>query len=332
MASVLRLSYLLSFSSIDMASLETRRHLPGLCIKKKAAVRPLRTKISCHLAKPLRFSSFSLSAASGEVSKVEDVEETELQEDSDQEPAIDDGLVYDSSSDESIPFTEDRLPSAVITFLELYKEALTNNDQSKVAEIEAFFQSIEDERNSLENKVASLSDELVVEKDRILRISADFDNIRKRTERERSSLMENIQGEVVESFLSVLDNFERAKAQIKLETEGEEKINNSYQSIYKQFMEILTSLGVVAVETVGSSFDPMLHEAIMREDSVEFEEGIIIQEFRKGFKLGERLLRPSMVKVSAGPGPAKLEEDEASKSEEGSEELDRESTKETEEV
>lgn len=181
-----------------------------------------------------------------------------FQEDSEkEEPTIDDGLGYDSSSDESIPFTED-LPSAISTSLELYKEALANNDQSKVAEIEAFFQSIEDERNSLEDKVASLSEELATEKDRILRITADFDNFRKRTERERLSLMENVQGEVLESLLPVLDNFERAKAQIKLETEGEERINSSYQSIYKQYMDILTSLGVVAVETVGSAFDPMV--------------------------------------------------------------------------
>ncbi|XP_020578469.1 uncharacterized protein LOC110023404 [Phalaenopsis equestris] len=330
MASSLRISYLFPLSGFDMASLETRRKLPSLCIKQRTAVRPPSIKASCYPIKPLRFSFFSPSAASGEASKVEDVEEAVLQEDSEKEPSIDDDLVYDSSSDESLPITEEKLPSAVIASLELYKEALANNDQSKVAEIEAYFQSIEDERSSLENNVASLSDELAVEKDRVLRISADFDNFRKRTERERLSLMENVQGEVVENLLPVLDNFERAKDQIKVETEGEEKINSSYQSIYKQFMEILTSIGVVAIETVGNAFDPMLHEAIMREESAEFEEGIIVQEFRKGFKLGERLLRPAMVKVSAGPGPAKPEEDETIKSEEGSEELDQESTKQSE--
>ena len=71
---------------------------------------------------------------------------------------------------------------------------------------------------------------------------ADFDNFRKRTVRERLSLVTNAQAEVVESLLPVLDNFERAKTQIKVETEGEEKINNSYQSIYKQFHEILRTL------------------------------------------------------------------------------------------
>lgn len=106
--------------------------------------------------------------------------------------------------------------------------------------------------------MACLSAELSVERDRILRISADFENFRRRTDRERLSLVTNAQGEVVESLLPVLDNFERAKAQIKVETEGEEKINNSYQSIYKQFIEILDSLGVVPVETVGIPFDPLV--------------------------------------------------------------------------
>ncbi|MBA0752384.1 hypothetical protein Gogos_001223 [Gossypium gossypioides] len=219
----------------------------------------------------------------------------------------------DTTGDESNDF-EDTPSSTIVSLLQTYKEALASNDESKVADIEAFLNSIEDEKVDLEKKMASLSEELSIEKDRVLRISADFDNFRKRTERERLSLVSNTQGEVLENLLPVLDNFERAKAQIKIETEGEEKINNSYQSIYKQLMEILGSLGVEPVETVGNLFDPMLHEAIMREDSTEFEEGIILQEFRKGFKLGERLLRPSMVKVSAGPGPAKPEQGESSES------------------
>ncbi|VAI47317.1 unnamed protein product [Triticum turgidum subsp. durum] len=163
-------------------------------------------------------------------------------------------------------------PSVLITALQSYKEALMNDDEAKIA--------------------------------------SDFDNYRKRTEREKLSLMTNVQGEVVESLLPVLDNFERAKTQIKVETEREAKINDSYQSIYKQLVEILKSLGVEDVETVGKPFDPMLHEAIMREESVEYEDGVVLQEFRKGFKLGERLLRPAMVKVSAGPGPEKSGDDD----------------------
>ncbi|XP_068663645.1 uncharacterized protein [Aristolochia californica] len=195
---------------------------------------------------------------------------------------------------------------------ESYKEALQSGDTSKLAEVEAFLLSVENEKKSLLDKAAIQSAELSIERDRILRISADFDNFRKRTERERLSLVENVQGEVLESLLSVLDNFERAKAQIKAETEGESKINDSYQSIYKQFVEILNSVHVEAVETVGKPFDPLLHEAIMQEESTQYEEGVIIEEYRKGFKIGDRLLRASMVKVSAGPGPAKPAEETSS--------------------
>ncbi|XP_073042302.1 uncharacterized protein [Primulina eburnea] len=220
------------------------------------------------------------------------------------------GNIYGAIADDASGEGEDTTAepsSVVIASLNLYKEALVNNDESKAAEVESFLKSIEDKKIDLERKVLTLSEELSKEKDRIFRISADFDNFRKRTERERLSLVKNAQGELMESLLSVLDNFERAKAQIKVETEEEEKIVNSYQSIYKQFIEIMGSLGVVPVETVGKPFDPMLHEAIMREDSSEYEEDVVIEEYKKGFQLGERLLRPSMVKVSAGPGPAKLE-------------------------
>ncbi|CAH1432100.1 unnamed protein product [Lactuca virosa] len=241
------------------------------------------------------------------------------------------GTTTEVDSSESDGSEVEESPASILASLQSYKEALADNNESKIAEIESHFKSIEDEKLGLERQVATLSDELSTAKDRVLRISADFDNFRKRTERERVTLVANAQGEVVESLLAVLDNFERAKAQIKVEGEKEEKINNSYQSIYKQFVEILGSLGVVSVETTGQPFDPLanprarvgskfsrvlddlfqrmekLYSAIMREESTEYDEGVVIQEFRKGFRIGERLLRPSMVKVSAGPGPGNTE-------------------------
>lgn len=153
--------------------------------------------------------------------------------------------------------------SAILASLQSYKEAVANNDEPKIAEIEARLTSIEDEKDALESKVATLSAEISYERDRVLRISADFENFRKRTERERLSLVTNAKGEVVESLLPVLDNFERANTQIKVETEGEGKINNSYQSISKQFAEVLGSLGVVPVETTGNPFDPMVSGVIL---------------------------------------------------------------------
>ncbi|CAL0322855.1 unnamed protein product [Lupinus luteus] len=270
------------------------------------STRPL-SLTSLRLAKlqSLRFANFVPFAFDADT-EAPQVQEPEIQE------SLDGAVSVESIINEDEVSNVDETPASPFqVLLQSYKEAVANNDEAKVAELESSLKSIEDEKIDLEGKIASLSEELSIERDRILRISADFDNFRKRTERDRLSLVTNAQGEVVESLLGVLDNFERAKSQIKVETEGEEKINNSYQSIYKQFNEILTSLGVKPVETVGRPFDPLLHEAIMREDSAEFEDGIILQEFRKGFILGDRLLRPSMVKVSAGPGPAKPEQEVA---------------------
>lgn len=250
---------------------------------------------------------FVIFASNEDVAEAAETEtETEQVEESEQEGSLD-GAASEEASDEDDNAAAEETLSVVAASLQLYRDALATNDDSKVAEIEISLKSIEDEKIELQTKVASLTKELSSERDRVLRISADFDNFRKRTDRERASLVTNAQGEVVEKLLSVMDNFERAKTQIKVATEGEEKINNSYQSISKQFMEILGSLGVEPVETVGKPFDPLLHEAIMREDSSEFKEGVVIEEYRKGFRLGDRLLRPSMVKVSAGPGPAKPE-------------------------
>ncbi|MBA0653958.1 hypothetical protein Goklo_021055 [Gossypium klotzschianum] len=282
-----------------------------VCFKQRLppSSRPLRFSFT----PSLRFLNLvPFASTGGETDTIhtqQQVQEPQIEDSSDVDVAAEDDTAADESSD-----VEETSSSAISSLLQSYKEALASNDESKVADIEALLKSIEDEKVDLEKKMASLSEELSTEKDRVLRIGADFDNFRKRTERERLSLVANAQGEVLENLLPVLDNFERAKAQIKVKTEGEEKINNSYQSIYKQFMEILGSLGVEPVDTVGNPFDPMLHEAIMQEDSTEFEEGIILQEFQKGFKLGDRLLRPAMVKVSAGPGPSKTEQGESSES------------------
>ncbi|XP_042753067.1 uncharacterized protein LOC111917086 isoform X2 [Lactuca sativa] len=200
---------------------------------------------------------FFCSASSHDETLVTEDEKGVATEEFQSQPEDTEDATVEVDSSESDGSEVEESPASILASLQSYKEALADNNESKIAEIESHLKSIEDEKLVLERQVATLSDELSTAKDRVLRISADFDNFRKRTERERVTLVANAQGEVVESLLAVLDNFERAKAQIKVEGEKEEKINNSYQSIYKQFVEILGSLGVVSVETTGQPFDPL---------------------------------------------------------------------------
>ncbi|KAK8473318.1 hypothetical protein PHAVU_001G108000 [Phaseolus vulgaris] len=206
----------------------------------------------------LRFVRFVPFAFDGDT-EAPQVQEPEVQVLDPLDGAVD---VKDNASDNEGSDADEASASPFVLLLQSYKEALASNDEVKITELESSLKSIEDEQKDLEGKIAALSEELSIEKVRILRISADFDNFRKRTERDRLSLVTNAQGEVVESLLPVLDNFERAKTQIKVETEGEEKVNNSYQSIYKQFNEILTSLGVEPVETIGTPFDPLARKPV----------------------------------------------------------------------
>ncbi|KAL7128423.1 hypothetical protein ABFS83_14G316000 [Erythranthe nasuta] len=205
-----------------------------------------------------------------------------------------------SSSDEL-----SALPSSLKSVLKAYKEAILDGDRKFTYEVEDLLFTMEKEKIELSHKVLALSAEISSGKEKLLRLQADFDNYRKRSEKERLTVRSNAQGEVIESLLPMVDSFERAKQQLKLDTEKEKKIDTSYQGIYKQLVEIMRSLRVAAVPTVGKPFDPLMHEAIAREESQEFKEGIIIQEFRRGFYLGDRLLRPAMVKVSSGPGKKK---------------------------
>ncbi|KAK9983428.1 hypothetical protein SO802_032953 [Lithocarpus litseifolius] len=195
--------------------------------------------------------------------------------------------------------------SSLTTLIKVYKEAILAGDEKTISDIEARIHVIENEKNELVQNVLTLSTEITSGKEKYIRLQADFDNFRKRSEKERLTIRFDAQGEVIESLLPMVDNFERAKQQLKLETEKEQKIDASYQGIYKQFVEIMRNLRVAVVATVGKPFDPSLHEAIAREESQEFKEGVVIQEFRRGFLLGDRLLRPAMVKVSAGPGRKK---------------------------
>lgn len=142
------------------------------------------------------------------------------------------------------------------SLIKAYKGAVLDGDEKAISEIEVMIDTLETEKIELTQKVSALSAEITSGKEKYLRLQADFDNFRKRSEKERLTVRTDAQGEVVENLLPMIDSFERAKQQIKLETEKEKIINTSYQNIYKQFVEIMRSFQVAAVATVGKPFDP----------------------------------------------------------------------------
>lgn len=142
------------------------------------------------------------------------------------------------------------------------------------------------------------------------RLAADFDNFRKRTQREKEELTEQIKCSTITELLPVVDSFERARAHIAPQTDAEETIHRSYQGVYKQLVDCLKRVGVAAMRPEGKPFDPNLHEAVMREVSGEYPEGTVLEQLVRGYVLGDRVLRHAMVKVSIpgdNPPPADSE-------------------------
>jgi len=135
--------------------------------------------------------------------------------------------------------------------------------------------------------------------DRLLRKTAEFDNYRKRTERERQALGDAAAANVIEELLPLMDNLDRA---LKAEAggEGTEAYRRGVELIHEQLDAILRKRGVRAIDAVGADFDPNYHQAVSYEPAEGRREGEVIEEFRRGYMLGDRLLRPSMVKVAKG--------------------------------
>ena len=132
--------------------------------------------------------------------------------------------------------------------------------------------------------------------DRLLRTAAEFDNYRKRIERERRDQADSAAASAVEDLLPIIDNLERA-LQAPVGTDGE-GYRKGVELVHQQMMELLRRRGVKPIQAVGADFDPRFHEAVVHEASADHREGEVMEELRRGYVLGERLLRPAMVKVA----------------------------------
>lgn len=171
---------------------------------------------------------------------------------------------------------------------------------------------------SMQREVDALKAQLDDRVAQYVRIAADFENFRKRTQKERENLEKQVKCSTLSELLPVVDNFERARSQIKPQTEAEMTIHKSYQSVYKQLVECMKRIGVSPMRAEGAEFDPSLHEAVMREPTNQYPEGTVIEELVRGYMMGDRVLRHAMVKVATEAEPdADLED--GSESEETSE-------------
>jgi molecular chaperone GrpE len=164
---------------------------------------------------------------------------------------------------------------------------------------EAQVQSPEAEVMTLTSRLAELTEQKDAAQNQYVRIAADFDNFRKRTAKEKEELEQRIKCNTITDVLSVVDNFERARTQIKPQNDGELEIHKSYQGVYKQLVDTLKKSGVSPMRPEGQMFDPNLHEAVMRQPTEEHPEGTVIEELQRGYFLGEKILRHALVKVAA---------------------------------
>jgi molecular chaperone GrpE len=152
--------------------------------------------------------------------------------------------------------------------------------------------------DELNPKLLDKEQQLQEKEQQYTRLYADFENYRRRTQREKEDLQTNIKADVLKEVLTVMDNFERAKSQIQIETEREEAINDSYQAVYRQFLMTLEKLGVTPIDAQGKPFDPMFHEAVMQTASDEHTEETVLAEFQRGYVIGDKVLRHAVVKVA----------------------------------
>ena len=133
--------------------------------------------------------------------------------------------------------------------------------------------------------------------DLLLRKTAEFDNFRKRTERERQSVSEAAAADLIAELLPLVDDFERA---LRVGAGEDNAYRRGVELIYQRLQDVLQKRGVRPIEALGADFDPYFHQAVSHEPAEGRREGEVIEEFRKGYMLGDRLLRPTMVKVAKG--------------------------------
>ena len=151
-----------------------------------------------------------------------------------------------------------------------------------------------DEIIELKKQIESQKVQIDETEDRLKRVAAEFDNYKKRNVKERDGMYNSLVADIVSNFLPILDNLEKAA---EVETKDEE-YKKGIELVLKQFKDVMLARGVTEIETVGKTFDPELHEAVSSvQDDIRGEKEIV-QEYRKGYKIGDKVIRHSMVVVA----------------------------------
>lgn len=192
-------------------------------------------------------------------------------------------------TEEATAAAEEEAPEVeVVEEDETEAEAPGDGDADK-AEKKGFFKKKE-KKDKKDIQIEELTD-------RVKRQMAEFDNFRKRTEREKASMFEMGSRNVIEKILPVVDNFERGLATIP-ESDKESAVATGMEKIYKQLMTTLEELEVKPIEAVGQPFDPNFHNAVMHIEDESLGENVVAEEFQKGYMYRESVIRHSMVKVA----------------------------------
>ena len=156
-------------------------------------------------------------------------------------------------------------------------------EKQEKTEVDILNEKIEEQKQDIEEK-----------EDRIKRLMAEFENFKKRSDKERTAMYNSVMGDVVMKLLPVLDNLEKAVES----TTQDEQYKNGIELVMKQFKEVLNSNGVKEIEAVGQPFDPSLHEAVSLVEDSSLGTKIVKEEYRKGYIIGDRVLRHSLVVVA----------------------------------
>ena len=167
----------------------------------------------------------------------------------------------------------------------------SNNDTESIEET-AEQEQVQD-KNEWQEKYEVLNNQYI-------RLAADFDNFRKRQEAERESLLKYGAENTVKKLIEVIDNFDRGMKAIET-VEDCDKVKECYQLAYKNFNDVLSKIGLEVIPAEGEEFDPNLHEAVMQTPTDDKPENTIITELQKGYKLGDKVLRASLVNVATAP-------------------------------